>query len=169
MKSAAYADLSGAGVRHLFSRCAICAEMIRGPLLRCIHCPSFELCLKCEPLAFTAPVSEQFIARQPHPADHVFQILYEPSEPTIEDLPRGSNVSVFGLQGAAAVLNDCRAQVWRYSSECRLYELKLPNGSRPLVPQQHVQPDVVDSAAAQEAVELAICQKEARSGFHLGV
>jgi len=150
------ASLCGAGCRHLFTRCALCENMIRGPRLRCIHCESFDLCLRC-------------VAGSPHPKEHVFEVLYAPVDPPVEDMPRGTKVSVFGLVGAGAVLNGCNAEVWRYSSVSRLYELKLPNGSRPLVLKDHVQPNVEDPADAQTILELALAQQELQRGFHLGL
>eukprot|EP00913_Durusdinium_trenchii_P035693 g33398.t1 len=40
--------LGGHGVRHLLTTCDICSKGILGPRFRCIHCPSYNACLKCE-------------------------------------------------------------------------------------------------------------------------
>jgi len=60
--------VSGRGVRHLFVQCAFCnsEKCITGPRFRCIHCASFNVCLKCEPRL----ASE-------HEEGHVFEILFE--------------------------------------------------------------------------------------------
>jgi hypothetical protein len=104
-----------------------------------------------------------------HPQDHVFKIHYFPEEDPIEDMPRGTSVSIFGMMDAGAALNGCHAEVWQYCIAAGAYELKLPNGSHPIVPKEHVQPNVEDSASAQSVVEVAIGQQEVRHGFHLGV
>merc|ERR1719336_2035534 len=66
--------LSGAGCRHLFTRCAVCTDIVRGPRFRCIHCESFDLCMTCVALLVSNFPS-------PHQKDHVFEILYAPGEP----------------------------------------------------------------------------------------
>jgi translation initiation factor 4A len=76
---------------------------------------------------------------------------------------------MFGMVDAGAVFNGCSAEVRRYSSAAGLYELVLPNGSRPIVPKEHVQPNVEDPVDAQTALELAIGQQEVRLGYHLGL
>jgi len=62
--------VSGRGVRHVFRECKLCGDgsgkCIVGPCIRCIHCPSFECCLKCEPR----------LAAE-HQEDHVFEIMFE--------------------------------------------------------------------------------------------
>eukprot|EP00927_Polykrikos_kofoidii_P040090 TRINITY_DN34328_c0_g1_i1.p1 TRINITY_DN34328_c0_g1~~TRINITY_DN34328_c0_g1_i1.p1 ORF type:complete len:1047 (+),score=155.89 TRINITY_DN34328_c0_g1_i1:48-3188(+) len=61
--------ISGRGVRHLFTECALCGsggKCIFGPRFRCIHCPSFSACMKCEE---RLPVD--------HQEGHVFQIMFE--------------------------------------------------------------------------------------------
>lgn len=61
--------ISGRGVRHLFAQCGFCGntgKCITGPRFRCIHCPSFSCCLKCEPRL----ASE-------HEDGHVFEILFD--------------------------------------------------------------------------------------------
>lgn len=61
--------ISGRGVRHLFAQCHYCGDgekCISGPRFRCIHCPSFSCCLKCEPR----------LAAE-HDANHVFEVLFE--------------------------------------------------------------------------------------------
>mmetsp|Transcript_54626 Transcript_54626/g.96942 ORF Transcript_54626/g.96942 Transcript_54626/m.96942 type:complete len:933 (-) Transcript_54626:142-2940(-) len=61
--------ISGRGVRHLFAQCGLCGsggQCIVGPRFRCIHCPSFNCCLKCEPR----------LAAE-HEDGHVFEILFE--------------------------------------------------------------------------------------------
>lgn len=154
--------LNGAGCRHLFSRCACCHDMVRGPRFQCIHCESFDLCLTCvKDLAGAAGAS--------HPKDHVFEVLYTPTEPPFEDVPRNTKVSVFGIEGAGAALNGTSAKVWRYDDSGGLYELILPNGSRPIVAKEHVQPDVKDPAEAQGVVEIVLGQQTVKKGFHLGI
>jgi len=62
--------ISGHGVCHLFTRCALCGtdgQCIVGPRFRCVHCPSFDCCLKCEP---------RLLAGE-HDKQHVFEILFE--------------------------------------------------------------------------------------------
>mmetsp|Transcript_37102 Transcript_37102/g.65336 ORF Transcript_37102/g.65336 Transcript_37102/m.65336 type:complete len:779 (-) Transcript_37102:154-2490(-) len=61
--------IKGQGVRHFFTRCALCGSndnCIVGPRFRCLHCPAFDCCLKCEPRLETE-----------HNASHVFEILFE--------------------------------------------------------------------------------------------
>jgi len=61
--------ISGRGVRHLFAQCNLCTtggQCIIGPRFRCIHCQSFNCCLKCEPRLATE-----------HAEGHVFEILFE--------------------------------------------------------------------------------------------
>jgi len=58
--------VGGRGVRHLFTQCRFCEKCIVGPRFRCLHCPSFDVCQKCEPR-----VSEE------HEEGHVFEILFE--------------------------------------------------------------------------------------------
>mmetsp|Transcript_33727 Transcript_33727/g.93153 ORF Transcript_33727/g.93153 Transcript_33727/m.93153 type:complete len:898 (-) Transcript_33727:152-2845(-) len=61
--------VSGRGVRHLFTQCGICGsggKCIVGPRFRCIHCPSFSSCMKCE----------ERLASE-HADGHVFQIMFE--------------------------------------------------------------------------------------------
>lgn len=61
--------IKGEGVRHFFTQCTFCGsngKCIVGPRFRCIHCPAFDCCLKCEPRL-----------ADDHPADHVFEILFE--------------------------------------------------------------------------------------------
>jgi len=76
--------LGGRGVRHLFTQCGLCGsggKCIVGPRFRCIHCPSFSCCLKCE-----ERLGDE------HEAGHVFEILFEDDidwgRPGVE-LPRG--------------------------------------------------------------------------------
>lgn len=59
--------LKGAHLQHPFSRCTRCAGEIVGPRLRCMHCPSFDLCATCDADAGTSK----------HPSDHVFEIIFE--------------------------------------------------------------------------------------------
>lgn len=61
--------IKGEGVRHFFTRCAFCGSggnCIVGPRFRCIHCPAFDCCLKCEPRL-----------KDEHDKDHIFEILFE--------------------------------------------------------------------------------------------
>jgi len=61
--------IRGEGVNHFFTSCAICGSKggcIVGPRFRCIHCPSFDSCFKCEPKL-----------KKRHDKDHVFEILFE--------------------------------------------------------------------------------------------
>lgn len=58
--------VSGRGVRHLFTQCCLCGKCIVGPRFRCIHCPSFSSCSKCEPKL-----------QLQHDHEHVFQIMFE--------------------------------------------------------------------------------------------
>mmetsp|Transcript_4816 Transcript_4816/g.8320 ORF Transcript_4816/g.8320 Transcript_4816/m.8320 type:complete len:851 (+) Transcript_4816:64-2616(+) len=62
--------VSGRGVRHIFRECKLCGDgsgkCIVGPCFRCIHCPAFECCLKCEPRLVTE-----------HQEDHVFEIMFD--------------------------------------------------------------------------------------------
>lgn len=61
--------IKGQGVRHFFTRCALCGSndgCIVGPRFRCLHCPAFDCCLKCEPRL-----------EKEHAANHVFEILFE--------------------------------------------------------------------------------------------
>ncbi|CAE8587436.1 unnamed protein product, partial [Polarella glacialis] len=79
------AALSGHGVRHLLTQCSVCGSGghgILGPRFRCIHCPSFSCCQKCE----TRLASE-------HPEGHVFEIMFEDDldwEQLDVKLPRGT-------------------------------------------------------------------------------
>lgn len=61
--------ISGRGVRHLFTQCSLCGSggrCILGPRFRCIHCPDFSCCSKCE----------QRLATE-HEEGHVFEIMFE--------------------------------------------------------------------------------------------
>lgn len=61
--------IKGEGVRHLFTQCAICksrGQCIVGPRFRCIHCPTYDVCLKCE----------RRLSRV-HDTTHVFQVMFE--------------------------------------------------------------------------------------------
>jgi len=61
--------IRGEGVHHFFTSCAICGSKggcIVGPRFRCIHCPSFDCCFKCEPKL-----------QKRHDKDHIFEILFE--------------------------------------------------------------------------------------------
>jgi len=61
--------VQGEGVRHFFTRCALCGSggrCIVGPRFRCIHCPAFDCCLRCE--ARLAGLHDQA---------HTFQIMFE--------------------------------------------------------------------------------------------
>jgi len=59
--------IKGEGVRHFFTCCSLCGseeKCIVGPRFRCIHCPAFDCCLKCEPRLATE-----------HDPEHIFEIL----------------------------------------------------------------------------------------------
>eukprot|EP00931_Biecheleriopsis_adriatica_P116420 TRINITY_DN92059_c0_g1_i1.p1 TRINITY_DN92059_c0_g1~~TRINITY_DN92059_c0_g1_i1.p1 ORF type:complete len:770 (-),score=168.76 TRINITY_DN92059_c0_g1_i1:41-2350(-) len=60
--------LGGTGVRHLLAQCSLCSgdRTILGPRFRCIHCPNFNACLKCEAKAAAE-----------HHEGHVFEIMFE--------------------------------------------------------------------------------------------
>lgn len=60
--------IGGRAVRHLFTECAFCegGKHIVGPRFRCIHCPSFSVCLKCEPRLL-----------KEHQEGHAFEIMFE--------------------------------------------------------------------------------------------
>lgn len=61
--------IKGEGVRHFFTRCKLCdnaGSCIVGPRFQCLHCPSYDVCLKCEPRLATE-----------HDQDHTFQIHFE--------------------------------------------------------------------------------------------
>lgn len=150
--------LSGAGCRHLSTRCAVCQNMVQGLRFRCIHCEDFNLCMDCE-RSFASSATPM------HPIDHVFEVLSSPEDPPIEDMVRGTSVTIFGMAGSGAMMNGCTAKVSRYSSTMGSYELMLPNGSRPVVPKENVQPSIEDPAEAQEILERALGQQTGRLGF----
>jgi len=61
--------IRGEGLHHFFTSCAICGSKggcIIGPRFRCIHCPSFDCCFKCEPKL-----------KKRHDKEHIFEILFE--------------------------------------------------------------------------------------------
>eukprot|EP00927_Polykrikos_kofoidii_P038435 TRINITY_DN32781_c0_g1_i1.p1 TRINITY_DN32781_c0_g1~~TRINITY_DN32781_c0_g1_i1.p1 ORF type:complete len:1896 (-),score=226.58 TRINITY_DN32781_c0_g1_i1:426-5957(-) len=150
--------LLGAGVKHFFVTCSLCHKSIRGPRFRCIHCEAFDCCVDCE----------RFLS-EAHTIDHVFEIILKPVETINEDLPVGSEVEIFGMEGNASVLNGIVAKICRYFPELQAYDLDLPFGGQPIVPAANVQPAGVDSAdAAQEMLEKALSQQEARR-YHLGL
>eukprot|EP00747_Dinoflagellata_sp_TGD_P102749 gnl/TRDRNA2_/TRDRNA2_168758_c0_seq1.p1 gnl/TRDRNA2_/TRDRNA2_168758_c0~~gnl/TRDRNA2_/TRDRNA2_168758_c0_seq1.p1 ORF type:complete len:630 (-),score=104.00 gnl/TRDRNA2_/TRDRNA2_168758_c0_seq1:82-1839(-) len=97
--------LSGRGVRHLFVRCSLCgsgSKCILGPRFRCVHCPSFDVCLKCEPKL-----------AEVHQEDHVFEILFEVEfdfSQTGVVLPRGTKARVRSrAPGPVAAADSCPA------------------------------------------------------------
>lgn len=81
--------ISGRGVRHLFAQCALCGsggKSIIGPRFRCIHCPSFNCCLKCEERLATE-----------HEEGHVFEIMFEDELDWARagiELPKGTRARV---------------------------------------------------------------------------
>lgn len=154
----AAARLHGASVQHFFSMCSLCQKSIRGPRLRCIHCEVYDCCLDCE-----------LKLADVHPPEHVFEIILKPDNPINEDLPIGTEVEVFGLEGAAAALNGVSANVLRYLPDAACYELDLPMGGAPFVPAANVQPARIDNgAAAQDILERSLAQRDARR-FSLGL
>lgn len=149
--------LSGAGCRHLFTRCAVCLKMVHGLRFRCIHCEEYNLCQSCE------------ADLHGHPSDHVFEILSSPAEEPIKDLTAGTQVSIFGTSGANASLNGCTAKVRRYGRQTGVYELEICGGLTAVLSHECLQPDVDDPAAAQDILELALGQQQVRQEGQLGV
>jgi hypothetical protein len=75
--------LRGRHAFHPFTGCSMCgSNCIAGPRFRCIHCPAFDVCGNCEPKLGDV-----------HPADHVFEILFE-SDFRCPWLPRGTRVTI---------------------------------------------------------------------------
>merc|ERR1711972_93631 len=95
----------GSKLRHPFTNCSLCGssggQWIVGPRFCCIHCPDFNVCLKCEPLL-----------ADEHDAQHVFKIMFEPDFKWSQynvDLPAGTKVRV--VQGDGVPLRGKRKQV----------------------------------------------------------
>lgn len=151
------AKVQSAYVRHLFTTCNLCQKSLRGPRFHCIHCEAFDCCIDCE---------KQLA--QSHSQEHVFDILFEPSDPINCDLLVGTTVEVFGLEGSASALNGIAARVARFLPDVLSYELDLPfAGGQGIVPAKNIQPaNVTDAAEAQEVLEQSLAQQEARR-FHL--
>jgi len=156
---AAGAKLRGALVRHFFVTCNVCnSSSIRGPRFRCVHCESFDCCLNCE-----GKLGEV------HPQEHVFEIILEPSDLINEDLPVGTEVEIFGLEGTAAVLNGAVAKISRYLCGSKSYDLDLPFGGESRIPAMNIQPVGADTAdLAQGMLENGLAQQDARN-LHLGL
>lgn len=75
--------LRGRNAFHPLTGCCLCgSECIAGPRFRCIHCPNFDVCSVCEPKLVDW-----------HPADHVFEILFE-SDFRCPWLPRGTRITI---------------------------------------------------------------------------
>lgn len=145
------ARLRFAMARHFFVTCSVCNVDIVGPRLRCIHCCTFDACATCS----------GHLGKL-HPQDHVFQVILQPLESINLDLPPGTAVGLFGLDGPWAGLNGASAKVVRFSLDLLSYDLDLPFATVPPLHMQHVQPLAVDTYAAQEVLELAAAQQEAR-------
>lgn len=96
--------VGGHGVRHLFTQCGLCGsggKCIVGPRFRCIHCPNFSTCLKCE----------ERLAGQ-HEAGHVFEILFEDEVDWARlsvELPRGTRARLRKSAAAGAAVNPAAA------------------------------------------------------------
>lgn len=125
------AALGGSGVRHLLTVCSICGsggKGILGPRFRCIHCPNFSVCQKCEPK----------LASQ-HPEGHVFQIMFEDDldwERVQTPFPRGVRARLRGNAEVATTGGATAGRKRRLSSEGVLrgqkrgkYQLELTDGS----------------------------------------
>eukprot|EP00746_Dinoflagellata_sp_MGD_P167623 gnl/MRDRNA2_/MRDRNA2_98406_c0_seq1.p1 gnl/MRDRNA2_/MRDRNA2_98406_c0~~gnl/MRDRNA2_/MRDRNA2_98406_c0_seq1.p1 ORF type:complete len:697 (+),score=123.68 gnl/MRDRNA2_/MRDRNA2_98406_c0_seq1:103-2193(+) len=81
--AAAPSRLRGRHAFHPFTACCLCgSDCISGVRFRCIHCPAFDVCGSCEPKLVDV-----------HPADHVFEILFE-SDFRCPWLPRGTRVTM---------------------------------------------------------------------------
>jgi len=131
MAKAKNAALGGSGVRHLLAVCSICGsggKGILGPRFRCIHCPNFSVCSKCEPK----------LASQ-HPEGHVFEIMFEDDldwERVQTPFPRGVRARLRGNAEVATTGGATGGRKRRLSSEGVLrgqkrgkYQLELTDGS----------------------------------------
>lgn len=75
--------LRGRQAFHPFVDCCLCGTQgFPGLRFRCIHCPNFDVCSKCEPHLASV-----------HEADHVFDILFE-SDFRCPWLPRQTRVNI---------------------------------------------------------------------------
>eukprot|EP00747_Dinoflagellata_sp_TGD_P164008 gnl/TRDRNA2_/TRDRNA2_183359_c0_seq1.p1 gnl/TRDRNA2_/TRDRNA2_183359_c0~~gnl/TRDRNA2_/TRDRNA2_183359_c0_seq1.p1 ORF type:complete len:817 (+),score=97.79 gnl/TRDRNA2_/TRDRNA2_183359_c0_seq1:75-2453(+) len=136
-----------ARVRHHFVKCDICGETIVGPRLRCIHCPSYDLCTTCD-LAY----SDQGL----HPENHVFSIVEVADCDVISDLQKGAKVTV--CDGTEFDGWQATVVAGSGSPECP-YELHLTNGSTRRVLRTELEPVVASDA---DVVRLLDEQKKAR-------
>jgi len=62
------ARIDGRGIPFM---CSSCHDPIKGPRFQCLHCPSFDICMKCE---------KQYVegggSRQVHSPKHAFKVIY---------------------------------------------------------------------------------------------
>lgn len=116
-------QVEGRGIRHLMVMCDGCMTMhFRGPRLRCVHCPEFNLCLDCDIQGSAA-----------HPADHVFEIMFAAESAHNLDLPDGTEVELIGFSQHAA-LNTRRGFVRRFQPGRDCYDVEL-HGEAYVVPE----------------------------------
>lgn len=106
--------VEGSSSRHFLVECDVCNQQhIRGPRFRCIHCPNFNVCAKCD----------QEVAST-HAAEHVFEIIFTPEHRYNHFLPEGTQVELVGLE-KNPTMNLREATVQRYLPTRGLYDLKL--------------------------------------------
>jgi len=105
---------SATEVRHLFMSCASCGvPNIKGPRFKCLHCESLSLCAACDrKCAATGEI--RCSGASNHRPDHVFQILVAPESDYNDDIPIGTQVRLWGLQGENTNLNGIVGTVARY-------------------------------------------------------
>lgn len=106
--------VGGSDSRHFLVTCDSCgAQDIRGPRFRCVHCPDFNMCAKCD-----------LEASGTHTAEHVFEIMFIPEQRYNHFLPQGTQVELVGLE-KYPMLNLREATVQRYFPTRGLYDVKL--------------------------------------------
>lgn len=106
--------VGGSDSRHFLVACDVCgAQDIRGPRFRCVHCPDFNMCAKCDQEATGT-----------HAAEHVFEIMFVPEQRYNHFLPQGTPVELVGLE-KYPMLNLREATVQHYFPARGLYDLKL--------------------------------------------
>lgn len=144
--SKAQAKVRGKLVRHFNVTCCLCSKdgsCIVGPRFRCIHCKSFNVCLKCEPELL-----------EKHNPEHVFEVLLE-SE--FDWGRQGAELPVGTRARVAAWRPGCPSESIARKLEgiCGIvkglkrgrYELELEDGTRKRVALELVEPLVTQKQA----------------------
>lgn len=54
--------------------CDLCGSPIRGPLIQCVNCPEFHVCISCDAATSITSSNTEKVDGSAHPAGHVFRV-----------------------------------------------------------------------------------------------